>query len=263
MYRPDLLPGRPIGPARPTWLALVLALVAAVAQVGDCGGQTVHFGEEDFDKVSFSQMTQLEARQKCEEALQRALDLTQSAAKLSAREREKLAIAGRLDIHRFFERYDAAKRSIPFGNVGRDKWQQVSTESHGAVRPLSREFMSGLHGSDSVFNKSLSTMLDADDLARVKRAKFASDRAAYAEQIATAMLVIGRQASLSVEKRQAIKEKLLNETQPPAMFGNSLMPLYFVLANMGDIEDELRGMFSEQEWRVISKLIRAGRTATR
>jgi hypothetical protein len=47
------------------------------------------------------------------------------------------------------------------------------------------------------------------------------------------------------------------------MFGTSLMPLYFVLANMGEIEDELRELFTEEEWRTVNKLIEAGRTVTR
>jgi hypothetical protein len=47
------------------------------------------------------------------------------------------------------------------------------------------------------------------------------------------------------------------------MFGTSLMPLYFVLANMGDIEEDLRGLFSEQDFRTLGKLIEAGRSSTR
>ncbi len=47
------------------------------------------------------------------------------------------------------------------------------------------------------------------------------------------------------------------------MFGTTLMPLYFVLANMGDIEEDLRGLFNDQDWRILGRLIEAGRTATR
>jgi hypothetical protein len=225
--------------------------------------QDVHFGEDAFDKVTFSQMTQLEARQKCEESLQQTVQATRDAVELSDGQREKLVTAGRLDIHRFFSRYEQAKRGIPFGSVRRDRWQQLSIEAHASVRPLSRQFLQGLHGDSSLFDKTLQTMLDAASVSRVKRANEEAARSDYADQIDTAMLVIGRQVRLTPDQRTAIREKLLVETDPPAMFGTSLMPLYFVLANMGDIEDELRGLFNEQDWRTLGKLIEAGRTATR
>ncbi len=249
-----------------TWVLVrtsAFALLISFAGRGEAVGQDVHFGEEAFDKVTFSQMTQLEARQKCEEALQQAVQRTQATVPMASAQRDRLVAAGQLDIHRFFARYDEAKRAIPFGNVRRDQWQQLSIESHAAVRPLSRQFLQGLHGESSLFDKTMRSMLDDDAVARVQQSNQESARADYADQIDTAMLVVGRQVRLTPEQRTAIREKLLAETDPPAMFGTSLMPLYYVLANMGDIEDDLRGLFSEQDWRTLGKLIEAGRTATR
>jgi hypothetical protein len=241
----------------------LLVLLISLGHRSEAFSQNVHFGEEAFDKVTFSQMTQLEARQKCEEALQQAVQQTQAIAELTGDQRDKLMTAGQLDIHRFFARYQEAKREIPFGNVPRDQWQQLSTESHASVRSLSRQFLQGLHDESSLYAKTLRTILDEDAIAEVQRANEMSARAEYADQIDTAMLVVGRQVRLTPEQRKAIRERLLEQTDPPAMFGTSLMPLYFVLANMGEIEDDLRGLFNDQEWRTLGKLIEAGRTATR
>ena len=245
--------------ARPFLLAFLISFCCR----SEVLSQDVHFGEESFDKVTFSQMTQLEARQKCEDALQQTVQQTHAVAALTEVQRDKLVTAGQLDIHRFFARYQDAKRAIPFGNVPRDQWQQLSLNSHASVRSLSRQFLLGLHGESSLYDKTLRTILDEAAVAKVKRANEASARADYADQIDMAMLVVGRLVRLTPEQRQAIREKLLAETDPPAMFGTSLMPLYFVLANMGDIEGELRGLFNDQEWRTLGKLIEAGRTATR
>ncbi len=229
----------------------------------NCPAQDVHFGEDAFDKVTFWQMTQLEARMKCDEALQNAVVRIDQTVDLSPAELEKLLTAGQLDIHRFFARYESAKRAIHFGNVPRDQWQEHSASAHASVRPLAQQFLHGLHGEESLFNKTLRTMLDRDAFAKIKRAKEDAAREEYSEQIDSALLVIGRQVQLTPEKREAIRDKLLSQTEPPAIFGRSLMPLYFVLANMGEIEDELRELFGEQEWRIVSNLIDAGRTATR
>ena len=225
--------------------------------------QVVHFGEESFDKTTFSQMTQLEARERCLESLGETIAMIQRTVDLTPAQRDKLVSAGELDIHRFFSHYNAVKRKIPFGSVPRDQWQTLSMESRSAARPFSRRFLQGLHGEGSIFQKTMQSLLDEGEVAQVQRAGEAAARDHYAEHIDAALLVVGRQVGLSPEKRQLIRSKLLDQTQPPAMFGTSLMPLYFVLANMGEIEDDLRKLFSDEEWRTLSKLIEAGRTATR
>ena len=84
----------------------------------------------------------------------------------------------------------------------------------------------------------------------------------FAEQIDAALLVVGRQVPLTVERREEIKDLLMEKTSPPTLFGASLMPLYFVLARMGQIESDLRPMFTEKDWPAVKKLIDAGVMAT-
>ena len=241
----------------------MVILVGPNLVVASANAQQIHFSETDFDKVTFSQMSTVEARRKCEEALQDRLLLIVKTVKPSSGERERLMMAGKLDIHRYFARYDEAKRKIPFGSVPRDEWQQISSESHAAVRSISREFMAGLHGTGSLFRGTLVGILDAEELRRVATAQESAARAEYADHIDTALLVVGRQVKLPSAKRMRIKTVLLEQTKPPAMLGSSLMPLYFVLANMGELEEELRPLFDDEEWKTVGKLIQAGRTATR
>ncbi len=198
--------------ARSSGLAIVWAIVfvmLATSHSQQVHGQDVYFGEDDFDKVTFSRMTQLEARQKCEEALQQTVQRIQATIELSEEHREKLLTAGHLDVHRFFADYDSTKRMITFGNVRRDQWQQVSTAAHASVHSLSRQFLQGLFAEGSLFDKTLNTILDADEVEQVMRANDAFSQAAYGDQIDMAMLVIGRQVRLTPEKKTTIREKLL------------------------------------------------------
>lgn len=246
-------------------MAMLIPIVIGLLgpQAPEALAQVVHYAEESFDKTTFSQMTQVEARQRCVESLRETIALIEGTVDLTPQQRDKLISAGELDIHRFFTRYNAIKRGIPFGSVPRDQWQQLSMESRASVRPFSRRFLEGLHGPGSLLEKTIHSLLGEAEIDRIDRAGEASAREHYAEQIDSALLVVGRQVGLSPERRQVIREKLLQQTRPPAMFGTSLMPLYFVLANMGEIEEELRELFTEEEWRTIAKLIEAGRTATR
>lgn len=224
--------------------------------------QVVHFSEDSFDKATFSQLALLQARQECLDSLNLRLQRIDEATKLAAADRDKLRLAGGLDIHRFFADYNSFKREIPFGNIARDQWQKLSMESRKAAKPFTQQFLSGLHGDGSLWDRVLRRVAKAEQLEAIEEIDRQAALVEYEKQIDAALLVVGRQVALTVERRDEIKALLLAETTPPTLFGTSLMPLYFVLARMGQVESSLRKMFNEQDWLAVSKLIDAGRTAT-
>lgn len=243
------------------WRNVLWLLACGLATSGVC--QEVHFVEASFDKSTFSSLTQLEARQECEDGLQELLQLAQQTIELSPEQRQTWITAGQLDIHRFFARYEQAKRSIPFGNVRRDQWQQVSNQAHASVSELSKQYKRGLHGESSLFDKTMQVLFDEPTVETWEQAREQSAISLYGEQIDAAILLIGRQVGLTPEQRMAIRQVMLANTRPAETFGASEMAVYCVLANMGEVEDELRGLFNDQSWRIVARLIEAGRTATR
>lgn len=239
-------------------------VVSAWAILGslNASAQVVHFSEDSFDKATFSQLPLLQARQECVDSFNQKMDRVQAVAAFSPSDLDKLQTAGGIDIHRFFSDYAAFKRDIRFGNIARDQWQKLSMESRAAAKPFTEQFMNGLHGKGSIWREVLERISSAEQLNKVDAIERSAELAEFEQQIDAALLVVGRQVALTVERRQEIKRLLVEKTTPPTLFGTSLMPLYFVLARMGQVETELRGMFSEQDWQAVKKLIEAGETAT-
>ena len=130
------------------------------------------------------------------------------------------------------------------------------------AKPFSRQFLAGLHRDDSIFMRLLKRIATHEQLIAISEAEKKAESIEYAEQIDAAMLVVGRSVPLTDEQRKSIKDLLMTKTNPPSLFGNSLMPLYFVLARMGQVEEELRDLFDADDWPSVKKLVEAGKTAT-
>ncbi len=242
---------------------LIQVVLIGASVIAPCQSQVVHFGEDSFDKATFSQLPVLQARRECLDALTGRMDRIEQSIELNGTQSEKLQAAGEVDVHRFFSEYAAFKRGIRFGNVARDQWQQLSIESRAAAKPFTKRFHNGLHGDGSLFHASLIGMVDQSELDAIERTDSQAARGRYAEQIDSALLVVGREVAITVERRDEIKRLLLLKTEPPTLFGTSLMPLYFVLSKLGELENDMRPLFSDQDWPAVKKLIDAGITATK
>ena len=177
--------------------------------------QVVHFSEESFDKGTFFQLPLLQARQECLDSLTARLKRMSDASDLTQTQLEKLRVAGQVDIHRFFADYESFKGGIYFGNIQRDQWQKLSVESRAAAKPFGRRFLEGLHQDGSLFTRLLHQTAKPDQLASIAASERDAELEKFSEQIDDALLVVGRQVPLTVERRAEIKKLLLaNDLRP-------------------------------------------------
>ena len=246
-------------------LLLSLGLDAVLSSLDGASlltAQVVHFSEESFDKGTFFQLPLLQARQECLDSLTARLERMNDASNLTPTQLEKLRVAGQVDIHRFFADYQSFKGGIYFGNIPRDQWQKLSVESRAAAKPFGRRFLEGLHQDGSLFVRLLHQTANPDQLASIAASERDAELEKFSQQIDDALLVVGRQVPLTVERRAEIKKLLLANAEPPPLFGTHIS-LYFVLARMGQIEEELRSMFNEKDWLAVKTLISAGKVWTK
>jgi hypothetical protein len=223
--------------------------------------QDAEFNEQAFDQSNFSQLTMLAARKRCEDSLQASLELVDKAAALSNGQKSKLELAGQIDIHRFFASYEDLKRTIPFGNLPRKEWQTRLAQIQDEVLPMKTRFSQGLHGETSLFAKTLATTLNAEQNRNVHELFLQRARNVYVNYIRVTLAVVDRAVPLTRKQRSRISKLLISQTEPPASYGTSATPIHQVLHRMAQVEKELREVFSEQEWVVISKLIQTGEDA--
>ena len=238
-------------------LLLPAVVVFAVAPANVRGqfrfaNQMVTFSEASFDKSTFDRLTMLGARKKCEDSLQAELEHVAAAMKLGPEQMKKLELAGRIDIHRFFEEYKAIKRTLPFGTVNRDQWQATFGKAQEAVGPLRERFTSGLHGEDSLFMKAIHSTLGESQ--RRKLASAMADQAleTYRNQIRVTLALLDRRTPMTEDQRSRILDLMVRKTEP--IRGDAYFQMK-VLTRMGQVEEELRQILTPEEWEVWKTLI--------
>lgn len=237
-------------------LQSVFAVRLAAIQV--VVGQDIQFSEDAFDKSIFDRVPMLEARRHCEDSLQATIGLVEKGTVLTAAQKSKLELAGQIDIHRFFARCEGAKRTVKFGSIPRDQWQAQHQRMRAETRPLTARYAGGLHDESSLFAKTLATTLDEEQRLRVDELFQARAHSTYANYIRMTLALIDQTVPLTQAQRSTITTLLLSKTDPPKSFGTSFTPLLTVLRQMQQVEVELREVFSDKEWQVIKRMIRAG-----
>jgi hypothetical protein len=222
------------------------------------GGLSVRVSETSFDKGSFGQLTVIAARKKAEDSLQAYLTLIDKAAGLTKAQRSKLDLAGQIDIHRFFSDYASAKRAMTFGIVPRNDLQATLVRMRKVALPMVSRYASGLHVESSLLAKMLATTLEEDQRASVTEMLRERKKLIYANHIRMTLAMIDHRIPLTEKERSTITTLLLSRTDPPESYGASTTSPFQVLARMGQIEDALRELFSDEEELVISEMIRVG-----
>jgi len=192
------------------------------------------------------------------EGLALELDLVEAAAPLSEPQRRKLELAGRGDVDRFMDRYEAFAAGCPHGAVSQDKYLELNQQA----QPLAARFRAGLHGEGSLFRKVLRSALDAEQLARFDSLQAERGRKRYEAAVKATVAMIDQKVPLTAAQRERLIEVTLRETTPPETPVEGSYKYYVVLLQMSKVpEDRLKPIFEEGEWRAVRVLLQQGRVA--
>lgn len=201
--------------------------------------------DEQFEQWVFRQHgNAAEARKRLNSQLRTQLGTIDRMCNLTDAQKEKLQLAGRGDIKRFFDRYETVKR----------KYQSIEPDMQNLqqdTRLLQMALQGGLFQEDSLLLKALPNTLTGEQFARydaVARERRASRHRATVEQ-AVAML------HQSVPLRDAQWRQLItlmaNETKPSRTSGP--YDAYVVLWQLGRLpEERLKPLFSEAQWKRVN-----------
>jgi hypothetical protein len=199
-----------------------------------------------------------EAEQKLDLLLRKRVNQVALSAAITKDQEQKLWFAGKVDIRRFFDRVEELKAKYPPGTLAPNAWNQVFEE----IRPLQAAINSGPFGGNSLFAKTMSKMLTADQVAAYR--KIERDRRLFQHRAGVNMTVLRLSTALglSADQQARLKELLLKETRPARMLGQTYPAAFFnvVYAQMGRIpEEKLKPLFEPWQWRALrAKLPNAG-----
>src|SRR5205823_7870412 len=102
------------------------------------------------------------ARQRFNSLLALRVEDIERTSTLTDAQKKKLQLAGRGDIKKFFDRYEAVKQKFQLMKNDEEKMQQIWQD----INPLQTSLQTGLFHSDSLLIKALHNTLTSDQFAR-------------------------------------------------------------------------------------------------
>ena len=188
------------------------------------------------------------ARAQLESALAKRVDDLACAGGLSDRQRMKLRAAGRGDIKRFLDRCIEARQQV-----------RVNIDQRGGlgirqadVRSLVVERDALMKVEGPIFSRTLPKTLTDDQ--RIAIEKEARDRLAFRlrADVRWTVVLLARSLGLLDDQRRRLESLLLERTVPPRRFDS--FDYAIVMYQAARIpEDELRPIFDDLQWRVMTE----------
>jgi hypothetical protein len=185
------------------------------------------------------------ARNKLDLSLLLRIDDLERTCGISEAQKQKLRLAGRGDIKRFFDKVEEVKRKFQQGKNAPNAniWQEI--------QPLQVELNTGLFGDDSLYAKTIRRTLSHDQAVRFE--SVANDRKSFRFRTTVDWFVVhlDKGLGLTESQRQRFIELLVNDAQPPRKFGQGDY-WYLMLQTARLPEVKLKPIFDAPQWRLLS-----------
>ena len=153
------------------------------------------------------------ARTKLDSSLLLRIDDLDRVCKITEAQKNKLRLAGRGDIKRFFDKVEVLKRKFQQGqnDPNANIWQEI--------QPLQVELNAGLFGDDSIYAKTIRRTLSPDQEARFESLTRERTNVRFKATVEWFVAHLDKGLGLTEDQRQRFIELLVRETRAPRKFG--------------------------------------------
>ena len=213
------------------------------------------FADENFDQWLYRDLQNTAgARSRLDALLLMRLEDVAQACTLTDPQRQKLQLAGRGDINRFFDRVEELRRKFQLVKTDQNRIGEILQ----AMQPLQMTFQTGPFGDGSIFAKTLKTTLTSQQHADFEAT--GRERRQFRYKACVELLVTKLDESLVMDagQRRQFERLLLEETRPPVRFGPYDRSVVMLQAARIP-EDKLKPLFDDHQWKVLSRQLQKAR----
>lgn len=228
--------------------ALLIAIVWASQGASSVFGQ-VGFTDEQFEQWVFQQYgNAATARTRLKESLELYTEDVDQSCGLSEAQKQKMRLAGRGDIERFFRTFEKVKTK--FQLIRND--QQKVNEIWQDISPLQAQLMSGLFDSDSLLQKCLVNTISREQFLKHHKVDEERRRFHHESKIGLVVTMLDQYAPITAEQRQQLIALLLRETRPPRKLGQ--YDYYVMMHQVSKIDEEkFKTILDDIQWQVFNQ----------
>lgn len=207
------------------------------------------FADENFDQWLFNNNRNVDgARAQFNAQLKLKIESVASICGASPVQKQKLQLAGRGDIVRFFEQVEVSRKK--FQSLKHD--QNRINEVFNDIRPLQARIALGLFGPGSLFDKTLRTTLNEKQAGDWEVAERARRQFQYQAKVELIISMIDDVVVLDVEQRNQLQKLILDETKPPRQSGQ--YDYYVVMFQLSRVpEEKFKKLLRPAQLRALNK----------
>ncbi len=172
---------------------------------------------------------------------------------LTDEQKKKLSLAARGDMKRFFDDVEAVRKKFLAVRKDQNAFQTIWQE----IQPLQQKLSAGLFGEASLFGKSLRKTLTDDQQAQYRVVVEERRRFRYRATIDASLITLGNTVTLRAEQHDALLKLLVEETQPPHIFGR--YDNYLVLYRLAKLPaKQIKPLFDDRQWKLMQPQFQQG-----
>jgi len=208
-----------------------------------------NIGIENFDRWVFGQWrTPQAAGKQLLAQLTLQVEAVDRICHLTAAQREKLLLAGRVDIWRFFDRVEEVRKL--FLEARHDQQQINQLWQH--IQPIQQQLQAGLFQSHSLLHKCIHRTLNPSQTGRYQRQEIERRRFHYEASIGLTLEMLQEGIPLRDSQRRQLVRIIQERTEPPTQFGQ--YDCYLILWHLSQLpEGELKPIFEPSQWRAMKQ----------
>lgn len=245
-------------------LSLLTGLGAAAVRADDDDDDEVvvqpqpafMIADENFDQWVFGQFQNAAGcRSHLDSLLLLQIEHAVEACGLSDGQKQKLQLAGRGDIKRLFESIDQLRLKFQQVKTDQNRIQELFRE----IQPFQVTLRDGPFGETSFFAKTLKNTLTSEQQARFEVSERERRLSFYRAAVELVVTELDETLVLRAAQRRQLVELLLEETEPPARFGQ--YDVYVVLVQAARLpEEKLKPLFDPPQWKTLARHFEKVRT---
>jgi hypothetical protein len=210
--------------------------------------------DEQFERQVFRQDgNAARARQRLLSQLAMQIETIDRACRLTDAQKNKLQLAGRGDIKRFFDRYEKAKVKSQLIEQDEQNFQEIWQNINQIQQDFNRvTLQGGLFRQNSLLVKSLLNTLTGEQFTRYEVLDREQRASRHRASIATAVAILQRGVSLRDAQRRELITLMTNETKPSRSSGP--YDSYVLLWQLARLpEDKLKPLFDKTQWNMVNQ----------
>jgi hypothetical protein len=203
----------------------------------------------NFDQWVLQGRTRVQIETAIKQSLALQMEAVGRACQLTATQREKLQLAGELDVKRTSRAIDELREK--FNTAAHDQNTYSRLINEGSTMQMALQ--SGIYGEASLFQKVVHQTLTREQSLGYERQERERRRFRYQAKVELVLSNLEGSISLTADERQQLVKLVVEETEPPKKFGQ--YDTYFVFVQLGKLpEAKLKSVLDDGQRKSLKKL---------